>query len=240
MNVVNPHERLRGLWSAVDAQHNAQIAHYIHPTSRVLDIGCGYGSLVNYLTQQQIEAVGIDYNAAHIETGRMLFPQADLRVVNAEQVDIYPDASFDVIVLKDTLHHLVGENDIDKAFATIRRLLVDQGQLIIYDPNPTRLLKMARQLIKHVDFETTQQEAHDLLKTYHFSVTAQTYYEICGLVLSGGYVGVPLVPHHSLIHRGVAGLNHLLSRAFTSAGLGSAVCWRYLIVARKTSATHTS
>jgi hypothetical protein len=138
-----------------------------------------------------------------------------------------------VVVLKDTLHHLVWENDTASAFANIARLLTPQGSLIVFDPNPMWILRLARRVIKHIDPEVSPQLAVETLQKYGFKVTEQTYYEVFGLAVSGGYVGVPLVPNVKIIHQAVAGLNALVSKGLAAVGLGRFVSWRYLMVARK-------
>jgi ubiquinone/menaquinone biosynthesis C-methylase UbiE len=231
MDIANAHERLKGLWGKIDRQHNDQIIRHISPSSVVLDVGCGYGSLVNQMNQQGIQAQGIDYNAEHIAIGKQLFPNANIRTVNAEILDELTDASFDVIILKDTLHHLVWENDTAAAFANFRRLLKPQGKLIVYDPNPMWILKLARKIAKHIDPEVSPTLAHETLDKYGFSIQHESYFEVCGLPLSGGYVGVPLVPNVGVLNSAVAATNNGLSTVFNALGVGKWICWRYLMVA---------
>lgn len=216
MDIANAHKRLKGLWGKIDRQHNNQIARYIPPQSQVLDVGCGYGSLVHQLNQQGIQALGIDTNAEHIEIGHQLFPNVNTRTVNAEFMDDMPEHSYDVIILKDTLHHLVWENDTAAAFANFRRLLKPNGKLIVYDPNPMWILKLARKIAKHIDPEVSPTLARETLNTYGFAIQRETYYEVCGLPLSGGYVGVQLVPNIAVLNNLVAATNDGLSTLFTA------------------------
>ena len=55
------------------------------------------------------------------------------------------------------------------------------------------------------------------------------FYEILGLPLSGGYVGVRLVPNLAFLNSSVAGLNRLASAAANGLGLGRWLCWRYIV-----------
>jgi len=55
-------------------------------------------------------------------------------------------------------------------------------------------LKLARTLIAHRDPECTWREAEEALEEAGFSVLAVTFHESIGLALSGGYVGLQLVP----------------------------------------------
>jgi ubiquinone/menaquinone biosynthesis C-methylase UbiE len=231
MKIETPYKRLFSLWGKIDRQHNECIASQI-AGNRVLDIGCGYGSLVNFLTQKGYEAVGIDYGQEFIEIGVKIFPQANLKVGAAEALD-FPDNYFDAIVLKDVMHHIYREGDSDKAFREIYRVLKDNGRLVILDPNPTLILKAARLVVAHKDPECSWQEAKKIVVRAGFFVTNVSFYEIIGLALSGGYVGLQLVPNIRALHRMVAIMNHIISVIINKMGLGRYILWRYLITAVK-------
>jgi hypothetical protein len=100
---------------------------------------------------------------------------------------------------------------------------------VILDPNPNWVVRGARVLAAHRDFQAPLPQALDLLGRHGFRAQAVRYYEVVGLPLSGGYVFVPLVPNVRALHAAVAGLNRLLSRVAEGVRLGRFVCWRYLI-----------
>ncbi len=70
-----------------------------------------------------------------------------------------------------------------------------------------------------------------LLEENSFRPLGIGYFEMIGLPLSGGYVGIRLVPNIRPLNRAVAGLNSAVSKLATGAGLGPRLCWRYLIYA---------
>lgn len=197
----------------------------------MLDVGCGYGSLVNYLREGGYDAQGIDADPEAIAVARRLFPQITVQVGKAEEMAAEGGEPFDCITLKDCLHHLVGESDAEKAFEVFKRLLRPGGRVVILDPNPNWVVRGARALAAHRDFQAPLPEALELLGRHGFQVGAVRYYEVIGLPLSGGYVFVPLVPNVRALHAAVAGLNRLLSRVAEGVRLGPFVCWRYLISA---------
>ena len=158
MKIRDPHERLRTAWGLIDRQHNRLIAEHL-VGRRVLDIGCGYGSLVAYLRSCGYEAEGIDLDRDAIEAGRRLFPENPIRFGNAESLDDWAPHSFDSITLKDSLHHLVCEGDFPSAARTFRRVLAPGGRLVILDPNPTWIVRLARRLAAHNDVEASPQRA---------------------------------------------------------------------------------
>ncbi len=196
---------------------------------RVLDVGCGYGALVNYLQSKGYQAEGIDFDPVSIETAQKIFPGVPVRLENAETLERYPSASFDSIVLKDALHHLVCEGDFSSSSRIFRRLLVPGGRLVVLDPNPMWVLKMARRIAAHQDVEVGPQRALDELRQNGFEIRGTAYYEVLGLPLSGGYVGLRLVPNFAPLNAAVAGLNRLASSMVNGLRLGNQLCWRYII-----------
>jgi SAM-dependent methyltransferase len=228
MKIRDPHERLRTAWGLIDRQHNRLIAgHWVG--RRVLDIGCGYGSLVAYLRSSGYEAEGIDLDRDAIEAGRDLFPENPIRIGNAESLDGWAPHSFDSITLKDSLHHLVCEGDFPSAARAFRRVLAPGGRLVILDPNPTWIVRLARRIAAHDDVEASPQRAHSELEGNGFATRGIEFFETVGLPLSGGYVGVRMVPNWQLCNSALAAINAAASAAVNAAGIGSRVCWRYIL-----------
>jgi methionine biosynthesis protein MetW len=82
------------------------IASTIEPGSRVLDLGCGNGDLLAWLAaNKKINGTGIEQDktkaAACIARGLSVL-QGDLN----EEVDDYPDCSFDYVILSQTLQQV--------------------------------------------------------------------------------------------------------------------------------------
>ena len=82
------------------------IASRIEPGSRVLDLGCGNGDLLAWLTEnRRVIGSGIEMDktkaAACISRGLSVV-QGDMN----EEVDDYPDKSFDYVILSQTLQQV--------------------------------------------------------------------------------------------------------------------------------------
>jgi hypothetical protein len=91
------------------------------------------------------------------------------------------------------------------------------------------ILRLARKRARHHDFEASRGSALKLLTAHGFIVQSTEFYEVLGLPLSGGYVGVRMVPNIRSINRFVAAMNRYCSSAAVNLGLGPHICWRYLI-----------
>src|ERR1700687_515914 len=81
----------------------AIIGEIVEPGSKVLDLGCGEGELLQWLAENKgVEARGVEISATKVR-------RAIARGVSAYQGDIdeviadYPDQTFDYIILSQTL-----------------------------------------------------------------------------------------------------------------------------------------
>jgi SAM-dependent methyltransferase len=231
VKIKDPHRRLSSLWGRIDRQHNEWIAAEISG-GRVLDVGCGYGSLTEFLRHRGYESVGIDDAAEFIDIGHRMFPRADLRVTDPERLD-FRDDSFDAVVLKDVMHHLYTESDWQTVLAEIRRVLRPGGTLVVFDPNPHWILRVGRKLIRHRDPECTSDQAQAMLAKAGFTISRVGFYESVGIVLSGGYVGLRLCPNLDLLNTMAVKANAVLTRVINHVKLERALLFRYLIKAIK-------
>jgi SAM-dependent methyltransferase len=228
MKIKAPHERLASVWGRIDRQHNEIIARHLLGR-RVLDVGCGYGSLVNYLQERGFEAIGVDLDVKSISVGKALFPRANIRIARAEALEHEETSRFDTVILKDCLHHLIGEGDILAAFRSFDRILASPGRIVVLDPNPNSLLRLARRIIRHQDYEVPFQKAIAVLERHGFRASKIEYYEVIGLPLSGGYVGPQLVPDVPVLVGCVTTGNRILSGLLNATPLRQWFCWRYII-----------
>ncbi|MBE9188115.1 class I SAM-dependent methyltransferase [Microcoleus sp. LEGE 07076] len=99
---------------------------------RVLDLGCGNGSLSHVIAEQGYEVVGIDNSAPGIAISRQSFPECQFI-----QADIYelPDTdllqSFDVVLAVEVIEHLLYPKELAK---NAKRCLKPGGVLILSTP----------------------------------------------------------------------------------------------------------
>jgi ubiquinone/menaquinone biosynthesis C-methylase UbiE len=98
---------------------------------RILEIGCGIGSVVNELSEKGHKIIGIDISGEAIEYGRKKYGDISLEVQAAETL-LYEDESFEVVLSFDLFEHIAA---IDKHISEVRRVLCPDGYYLFQTPN---------------------------------------------------------------------------------------------------------
>lgn len=97
------------------------IADMIDPGSRVLDVGCGDGTLLDYLVHfRQVDGRGIELSSEGVNA----CVSAGLPVVQGDaDTDLitYPDAAFDFVVLSQTLQAMMAPREVVENMVRIGR-----------------------------------------------------------------------------------------------------------------------
>jgi ubiquinone/menaquinone biosynthesis C-methylase UbiE len=104
--------------------------------SRVLDAGCGPGTVAARLAREfGAKASGVDLSRKMIDVARQRHGgDADFRVAAAEELP-FENATFDAVVMRMTVHLL----DRPAAFFEIARVLRMAGRLVITTTDPARV-----------------------------------------------------------------------------------------------------
>ena len=97
-----------------------------------LDVGCGKGELVGYMTRKGARAVGLECNPLQIEGARAERPEIVLREGVGEAMP-FDDASFDLVVFMFSLHH-VPQTAMAEALREAARVLRPGGTLYVAEP----------------------------------------------------------------------------------------------------------
>lgn len=108
-----------------------QQAGCIKNSKKVLEVGCGIGTIVFWLSQQGCAAVGSDISSVAVEYGKQKYPHISLNVESAEKLS-YPDQEFDLVLSFDVLEHLF---NVDRHLAEVRRVLKPGGCYLFQTPN---------------------------------------------------------------------------------------------------------
>ncbi len=109
---------------------------HVRPDSRILDCGCGPGSVTVGLAQWALdgETVGIDIGAEQLDGARALARDLGVGNVTFQQGDIFElpfdDESFDVVFSQTVLFHIPNP---DKAIGEMKRVLRPGGLVALRD-----------------------------------------------------------------------------------------------------------
>lgn len=101
---------------------------------RVLDIGCGTGSITNDIAKLTGKVTGIDNTEKFIETGKERFKDIELKCVDLFHFET--DEQFDLIVSARTMQWL---SNVEEALVKMKSLLKPGGILSILDYNHEKI-----------------------------------------------------------------------------------------------------
>lgn len=100
----------------------------------VVDVGCGDGALVRHLARRGARPVGVEVGAEPLRRAREHAPVGAERYEHGTaQALPLDDASADVVVFANSLHHVPGEA-LDAALAEAARVLRPDGLLYVQEP----------------------------------------------------------------------------------------------------------
>jgi SAM-dependent methyltransferase len=108
---------------------------------RVLDVGCGTGSVLSWFNEQGVPAAnlfGIDLLPARLKVARETYPAITFVEGNAENLP-FPDRSFDLVLAFTTFSSILDRDMASNVACNISRVLTDHGVIVWHDfryPNP--------------------------------------------------------------------------------------------------------
>lgn len=116
--------------------------------SKIIDLGCGEGVLVNEYRQRGLDIIGLDMN---YETEWVL---------RGSLLDTgYPDASFDTVLCLDVLEHL-NFSEQERAVSEIARILQPGGVFLLTVPNLAHLASRLSFLVRGKLIRTSSVDRH--------------------------------------------------------------------------------
>ena len=230
MDITNKERRLNRFYGDVARLQNRAIIDLI-TGSKILDIGCGYGTLIKQIMDEKhgAEVVGIDIDPESISKAKELYG------LNIKPISVYnmsfTDGSFETIILREAIHHFDEPGSLDRALSEIRR--VCSKELIVFDPNPNWIVKLSRRLIKHKDPEAPLETVLQALRSKGFAVKTCKLRDVIAFPLSGGFVGRELVPNVKFMKDIIVTLDGAINVLLRMLRIEKFFCWRYVIYAVK-------
>jgi SAM-dependent methyltransferase len=124
----------RFFWRVIGGQNCIQtiVKEHIRPaaTSRVLDLGCGPGTVLPFLGA--CEYTGIDISPEYIESARKNFPEASFLCERISKYTLRNQSYFDRVLAMGVLHHL-DDGEALQLFETAYAALKPGGKLVTLD-----------------------------------------------------------------------------------------------------------
>lgn len=113
----------------VAARHVRFLARQVPRGGRVLDVGCGRGTLLAALADRGLEVHGFEVSRAAVEGAD---PRAQIRIAGNLSEAAYPADHFDLVILWHVFEHL---RDPQQVLGEIHRILRPGGEVVIAVPN---------------------------------------------------------------------------------------------------------
>ena len=126
--------------------------------SRVLEIGCGNGSMTGYLKSLGVDIIGIDMNEEYINNAKKRFGEESFRLMRGEALE-FENNIFDIVLSFDLLEHIP---DVIEHLGEVKRVLREEGKYFLQTPN--RYTSIPFSIYKDRSF-TKWKEYHPSLQT---------------------------------------------------------------------------
>ncbi len=98
--------------------------YFVHEQSSVLEIGCGTGETLNDLVASK--KVGIDFSPKMVEEAKKNFPNLDIRLMNANNLEF--EEKFDVVILSNLIGYV---DDIQHIFNEVKKVCHPQTKIMV-------------------------------------------------------------------------------------------------------------
>ncbi len=98
---------------------------------RALEVGCGLGHLLTWLTDRY-QVTGSDINDWALSEARKNVPDGEFLEQDAQDLSAFPDGHFNLVIAKHVVEHLPQP---EQAVAEIGRVLAPGGLLVLATPN---------------------------------------------------------------------------------------------------------
>ena len=182
-----------------------QMLARVRPRGRMLDNGCGVGSLFNKVSTDRV--VGLDISSAML---RQAAVSSDQLVLGNSQDLPFGDGMFDVVLCRSLLHHLPQPA---LAIREMSRVLREAGEICLIDTNTSLLSALPRRLAYRGEHFSSD---HQNLNRRVLEETLTPYFEVTE-VFHFGYLAYPLLGFPDL----VGAFRHVPFKRFVARALMS-------------------
>jgi len=168
-----------------DKYYNRYILLNIKKNFCILDIGCGFGFLLQKLnnTINDLSTIGVDINLYALKYAKKIVPKTHLIEAVADKLP-FSDKKFDAIFATDLIEHLQNPSAFLKG---VQRVLKDNGRLILSTPDRFSVyLVLGKNIIEQLLFNILRILGVAKIDPTH--VKEFTVYKLSSLLFSNGFV----------------------------------------------------
>jgi len=114
------------------------LENFLQPGARILDVGCGIGTLLSILKNRGFGVDGVELARVDVAAAKEYYG-LDIYYGSLEKFAVeHPEKKFDLIIVHHTLEHMPQPK---KELMTMKKLLAPDGQLYIGVPNVMNIRK---------------------------------------------------------------------------------------------------
>ncbi len=215
--------RLRRFYGYVASDQNRAILRFASG-KRILELGCGYGTLLRDAEDAGKDAMGLDIDFKMLKAAKSLYPSLEAKVIQGDMERLpFKNKSFHTIIFRESLHHAPWENVLPEA------LRVCKKEIIIFEPNPNGIVRWCRRIISHQDQEIPLEPLLARLKKHDILIQGLCFRDFFAFPLSGGFVGREFVPPLRILFPLLLGVDRIFQALFSMIRIGKRISWRYLV-----------
>lgn len=215
--------RLQHFYGAVASDQNRSILQLI-TGEKILELGCGYGTLAQEAKISGKEVIGLDIDLKILELGRSCYPSLVDRLVQGDMGSLpFKNKSFHTVILRESLHHVSWEKVLSEVVRVCRK------EIIIFEPNPNWFLRTCRKIISHQDQEIPLKPLLKILERRGIIIKGLYFRDLIAFPLSGGFVGWEFIPPVRFLFPPLLWADRMLQNLFRILKMEELISWRYLV-----------
>ena len=127
--VVQRHANAQGWQNPGEEVALGMVASLVR-SKRVLDLGVGGGRTVGLLALLTDQYIGVDISPGMVAACQARYPDKDFRVVDARDMSMFEDGSFELVFFSYNGIDTVDEQDRTKVYKEIHRVLTEDGVFV--------------------------------------------------------------------------------------------------------------
>lgn len=151
----------------------------IKSSDEILDLGCGYGSFLNFLTSRGYTNItGVDLSEEEIKFCRKKFPKCKYYCEDIISFVSRTNKKYKIIYLSHVLEH-IPKNQTEKLLRGIKAIMSDSSHLLIISPNSSAYFNSMATRYGDMTHETgfTDNSLYQLFRVLKFGeVKVMNYY----------------------------------------------------------------